>query len=175
MGYKQPLPDNIYHHLYVDGGCVGRNPSPHGGTFAWCVVNRDGKRLRYGSGLILPRDIGMAKVSNNVAELWAAVEGLLAMPSGWAGLLWTDSKVTWWRLTTSIKFNGIPRDLKLRCLRLRTNRAWTPMLLGGHPKISDLEVGYDRRGIPVSRHNCFCDERCRREALRYLRRASAKT
>jgi hypothetical protein len=109
-------------------------------------------------------------ITNNLTELLAVVKGLEAMARGWQGILYSDSKVTWWRLTTSSKFNNIPSELSKKCLALRRNKLWTPILCGGHPKPADLEVGYDHRGLPVFTHNVWCDKRCTELAKRFKER-----
>jgi hypothetical protein len=37
--------------VYADGGVIGANPSPKGGTWAWCHVNDADHRVKSGSGL----------------------------------------------------------------------------------------------------------------------------
>ena len=162
------VPDHLTFDLYCDGGCILKNPSPLGGTWAWCAVDKAGRRLDCGSGVIDPKDVGYPAVTNNVSELYAALQALESAPTGWSGILYTDSKVTLYRLTTSNKFTKVPRELIDKCLHLRRWRQWSVILLGGHPSKSDLEVGFDHRGLPVSRHNRWCDERCRLMAQRFL-------
>ena len=167
------VPEHLTYDFYTDGGCIKKNPSALGGTWSWCLVDKNGKRLDCAAGIITPKDIGLPTVSNNVAELYATLMALESAPKGWAGILYTDSKVTLLRLTTSDKFNGVPLVLRDKCLRLRRWRQWSVVLLGGHPSKSDLEVGYDHRGLPVSRHNQFCDDRCRSMAERFLNKETA--
>ncbi len=157
-------------NLYADGGVIRSNPSPYGGTFAWLLVDENDKRISCDSGVIEPKNVGMLKITNNLSELWAAISALEAMPPNWAGTIWSDSKITCYRLTTSDKFNGIPRDLKYKCLRLRRWAKWKVRHLGGHPTKRELLAGVDGRGLVVSKYNCWCDLRCGEEALRFLRR-----
>ena len=51
--------------LYTDGGVIGQNPSPIGGTWAWCMVGADGTRTRHAYGSVTPADLGTPTVSNN--------------------------------------------------------------------------------------------------------------
>lgn len=165
--------DPLAFNLFVDGGVLGRNPSLHGGTYGWVLVNTQGKRVEYDSGVITPESVGKQKVTNNLSELFAALAALeyvLANWPGYQGCLWTDSIITCRRLTNSVRFNGIPRAMELRCLKLRRNRLWLPQHLGGHPNKKELALGYDSRGLPVSIHNVFVDKLCQNESARYFRR-----
>ena len=163
-------------HLYVDGGCVGRNPSKIGGTWAWCHVIDD-EMVRWDFGVVRPMDACLDAITNNFTELLAAVYGLEAMEEEslaklnrkWKGIVHTDSKVTLRRLTDGKRFNGIPQWLRLLALDLRRDRKWTPVLIGGHPTKAELRTGY-RKGtkLPVSEWNAWCDEACREEAKRFL-------
>jgi hypothetical protein len=46
---QQPL------DLYTDGGVIGANPSPFGGTWAYCIVDTaDNQRVTCNSGVITP-------------------------------------------------------------------------------------------------------------------------
>ena len=51
--------------LYTDGGVIGQNPSPIGGTWAWCMVSEGGERTRHAYGYVTPADLGTPTVSNN--------------------------------------------------------------------------------------------------------------
>ena len=168
------MPDHLTYDVYCDGGVIGRNPSAYGGTWAWTLVNSAGKRLECDSGVVEPKTWGLQKITNNFTELYAALQALQAMPKGWQGFLWTDSRITYYRLTSSNKFNGIPEDLQQLCIKLRMIRTWTIMHLGGHPTRSDLEVGYDERGLPVSIYNVWCDKECKRQAKLFLGRLACR-
>lgn len=163
--------DSLAYHLYVDGGCITCNPSPVGGTFAWLLVSSKGRKLEYDSGVIPPGYGGLKKITNNLAELYAALAGLehvLKEWDGYRGYLWTDSRVTYHRMMYSHSFAGIPDELRKHCLRLRQSGLWVPMLLKGHPTAADLKRGYTKKGVPVSRYNVFVDEKCQEEADKYL-------
>lgn len=163
--------------LFVDGGCIGKNPSPHGGTWAWVLVDdptiNGGLLIRAGCGYIEPKTMKMQTISNNVAELMAAVRGLqatLARDPEWNGTIWTDSMVTLWRITDAKGFKNVPDNLRLKTLDLRQNRKWKARLLAGHPTRAELEMGrsYRRPGLPVSGWNAFCDKKCRDLARKFL-------
>jgi ribonuclease HI len=157
--------------LYVDGGVIGKNPSAHGGTFAWCLVQNNQVKTS-GSGIILPVEFeGFQKISNNVSELVAALEGLqatLIIQPEWEGTLWTDSLVTLRRLLGSQSFKGVPVALRTMCLELRRARKWTARLLAGHPSRKMLSSGFNERGTPVSTWNVWCDKECQRLSRQYL-------
>lgn len=160
--------------LYTDGGVISCNPSPLGGTFAWCLVDDDGV-IRYGSGVILPREIGKLKVSNNVSELYAALAGLSCLrytEPVWSGTLYTDSSITLRRLTEGKKFSGIPAKMRLQCLELRRGRRWVAKLVKGHPTQAMLTKGYAcnvaGKQVPVSIWNVWCDKKCRKLASKFL-------
>ncbi len=104
-----------------------------------------------------------------MAELLAAIRGISALPKGWDGTVYTDSKVTMWRLTTGKAFNGIPNSLRLQTLKLRKNRKWRVELVAGHPNEEELKTGYAvRNGLPVSKWNVACDLRCQQLAKQFL-------
>lgn len=154
--------------LYTDGGCIGRNPSSLGGTWAWCLVDENGKLLEHESGIVEPSNIGLLTVTNNLTELLAAVKGLSVMPAKWSGIIYTDSLVTLRRITKSQKFNGIPNWLRKETLDLRKNRQWKVILVGGHPSKADLIRGKRKKnGLIVSQWNVFCDKECNRLARKF--------
>lgn len=149
--------------VFVDGGIVGRNPSEIGGTWAWCEVI-DGERVQEQSGSVTPEEIGLPRVTNNFTELLAAVLALEAMPDGWCGTLYTDSKITLYRLKGSRKFAGIPDSLRERCERQRERLRFEVVLLGGHPTVLEMYRGRRSDGTPVSCWNVWADRQCGREA-----------
>lgn len=153
--------------IFCDGGVVNVNPSPIGGTWAWVAV--DGLvSLSKASGIITPKEMGLHTISNNLAELYAAVMALEATPE-FAGTLYTDSKITMHRLLESTSFKGIPLPLRKRCVDLRRERKWTICLVAGHPTKEELAVGYSKRNdLPVSPWNVMVDRMCQ-EAARGLK------
>lgn len=159
--------------LFTDGGVIKSNPSEYGGTWAWCLVQDDDIKVEVGSGIILPEEMGVRAVTNNMSELYAAIMGLEAMVEGWCGTLYTDSKVTMYRLMNSDSFKGIPTKLVGRCLKLRRNRKWKIAHIGGHPNRKALQEGVDSRGLEVSPHNVWCDKECKRVAQKYMEERGA--
>ncbi len=119
--------------LFCDGGCIGRNPSTIGGTWAWCLISPQDELLEQSSGIITPEKAKMPKITNNLTELLAAVEALSSVVSQWDGTIYTDSKVTYHRLHGSSAFTGIPLWLRQKTENLRRGRRWKVQLLGGHP------------------------------------------
>lgn len=150
--------------LYCDGGLIGRNPSPHGGTWCWTLVNSRGKRVKYESGLILPREMGKKQITNNESEMYAVIKGLESVTKDWDGRVYTDSRVTFHRL---VNRRGIPSDWMKRLVKALNGRELKMRHIGGHPSRLALERGYDKRGLLVSAHNVFCDKMCQEEARKY--------
>lgn len=159
------------YNLYCDGGVILKNPSFYGGTYGWVLVDPKGERVECGSGIVLPSRVGMVTITNNFTELYAALSALdhvLKTYPAFKGSIWTDSKITYFRLTRSYAFEGIPKNMKDKCLSLRRNGRWKPMHLGGHPSKKSLECGRDERGLIVSCHNVWCDEECQRLANLFI-------
>lgn len=163
--------------IFSDGGCVGKNPSPEGGTFAWCHIgtgdDNRGVRLDHASGHIIPSDIGLPRVTNNYTELLAAVLAMHECPNGWSGTVFTDSLITLYRIRRSkrqAKLKGIPEELQkwLADVKLRLG-AYKVVLLAGHPTYEELANGKTSKGVPVSEHNVWCDEQCKAVARRFRR------
>lgn len=157
--------------LYADGGVVGRNPSPFGGTWAWCLVEDD-QLVCEDSGLILPQDGYGHKLTNNVSELFALCSALEAMSEGWRGVVHSDSEVTIGRVFLGWALRGVPPRLveQLRRVQLRLQfdlRGLRWVLLQGHPTRADLEKGVGvKRGLPVSKWNVYVDKLCQEQARR---------
>ena len=170
--------------LFTDGGLIGSNPSPKGGTWAWCGVSKDGEHVREVSGYLLtkgaPEGAGNPRVrsdvvANNDSEWYAAMRALEAMPEGWSGILASDSSVTLSRL------QKIRDGEFLRTFRMdwwgRANRAFGRLgkvqfvQLAGHPTKKQLEDGYklteDGQRVKVSRHQVWCDSACSELAKTY--------
>jgi hypothetical protein len=99
--------------VYADGGVVGRNPSVDGGTWAWAHVNAAGERVAQGSGYTFFYDAGGGDygtpISNNYTEeMLALVNGLLALPGGWYGTVYSDSQITLGRLFWGVEVVEAP-------------------------------------------------------------------
>ena len=149
--------------LYADGGVIGQNPSPIGGTWAWCMVGADGTRTRHAYGYVTPADLDTPTVSNNHTELLALVLGLEALPAGWAGTVYSDSWVSLQRVFLAAKLANVPPWLVDRLQTLQKSGALKQMtytLLDGHPTRAELAAGIGKRGHGVSIHNVWCDQQC---------------
>jgi hypothetical protein len=158
--------------LYADGGVIGRNPSPVGGTWAWCLVDRHGQRIRSRAGAILPRDAQVEAITNNLTELLALVCGLEEVPTGWGGTVYSDSWVSLQRVFLAAKLNNVPPWLVTRLHALQSSghlAAMRYVLLDGHPTQAQLASGVGKRGNPVSEHNVWCDRACGGIAAGYVR------
>ena len=68
--------------LYTDGGVIGQNPSPIGGTWAWCMVGADGTRTRHAYGYVTPADLDTPTVNEQPYRAARAGAG----PGGYSGL-----------------------------------------------------------------------------------------
>lgn len=148
--------------VYCDGGVILTNPSPHGGTWAWVML--DGDEHHCGSGVVLASDIGQS-VTNNFTEAYAAVQVLKGLPDDFAGTLFTDSRVTMCRLVNPrAKMKGLTKQL-VSDLRKQVGRhpRLRVELVAGHPTRDELF-----RGIG-SRWNVLCDRMCGAESLKYQR------
>lgn len=157
--------------VYADGGVIGRNPSPYGGTWAFCHVNPDGARIAEASGTITPVPAGVALVTNNLTELYAVVGGLLALPADWSGVVASDSQITLGRLFWGWALAGIPEWLQNDMDKARRRLGWAncaPVLLDGHPTRAQLATGIGKRGNRVSEHNVWCDKACGEQARAFL-------
>ena len=156
--------------LFCDGGVIAKNPSTYGGTWAWTLLDAHRKRVAYDSGVIIPNDWGRKSISNNFAELYAAIVALEAMPNGWRGILHTDSLVTVYRLERGVEPHKVHRNLTKRLDALTKNRKWKVSHIGGHPNKKALADGVDKRGLPVHEANVFCDQECKRQAELFMKR-----
>jgi len=149
--------------VYADGGCLGRNPSAEGGTWATLHVGESGV-LWEASGIVTPDQFGLPTITNNLTELLAVVKGLEALPDGWSGKVWTDSRVTMFRAQKRRKqarMNGIPEVLMARLAMVKRRLGlYTVCLLAGHPDELALARGRSAKGLPVSRWNQRCDSLC---------------
>lgn len=145
--------------LYCDGGLVGNNPSPVGGVYAWCGVDKDDQRVIGGRGFV-PAPEGRT-VTNNHTEQIAIIIALEAMPEDWRGKLYSDSKIALGRVFENWRKIGLPRNIIERTDRIRDkiNRVH-PIHLDGHPTLKQLREGIGKRGNPVSKHNVWCDSVC---------------
>lgn len=167
--------------LFTDAGVILSNPSPIGGTWAWCLVEAS-ECVKWASGHILKPGI-----TNNQTEFIAVVKALEAMPDRWSGVICSDSIVTLFRLFPPSLIDCGPGNLhprwygpKLGCKPNRLPQSvydrwlWAEARMGklsgrlvkGHPTKKELEVGTAKGGLPVSEWNVKCDELCRMESRR---------
>lgn len=156
--------------LYADGGVIAVNPSPLGGTWAWCLVDAAGERVQTASGVLTAAENGQP-VTNNVSELYALVAGLEALPARWCGTVYSDSWVSLQRVFLAAPLKGVPHWLRVRLhIVQRTGRlAKLPyVLLDGHPTKAQLAAGVGKRGKPVSEQNVWCDAACTAQARAYM-------
>jgi ribonuclease HI len=166
-------------HLYVDGGVIGRNPSPDGGTWAYCLVDNDNETvLLEGSGLLLPYEHGVGNlVTNNQTEYLAMLRGLQALPSGWRGVVRTDSQITLGRFAwVGWKTANIP-DHWVQAGAVARQRLGAPVtyeLLSGHPSDDELVRGIGRGLRPVSAWNVYVDTACQEMARTFLEERSGE-
>ncbi len=153
--------------LYADGGVIGKNPSEIGGTWAWCQIDEYNRMTVSDSGILTPKEIGLVAVTNNVTELYAVCQGVLALSDDWQGHIFTDSYVTLRRVFHAGTMNGVPDWLvkmtdrvaeRLRAMKLYSRG----ILLDGHPTEEQLRTCKGKRGNPVSEWNRWCDRECNR-------------
>lgn len=154
--------------LYCDGGVIQKNPSPIGGTWAWCGVDAGGSRVVECGGVVPVN--GERLITNNHTEQMAIVKALEAMPDGWSGTVYSDSMIALGRVFKGWRTKNLPVNVSQRAAaavaRLGTIET---VLLQGHPTKADLECGIGaKRGFPVSIHNVWCDQECARQAREYL-------
>jgi ribonuclease HI len=173
----QPIATCRATDLYVDGGCILANPSTIGATWAARYIVRatdqspeDGDVIFEIAGVrgCTPR---FPSVTNNVAELIAAVEGIERLAVGWRGTIYSDSAVTLGRLSSGYALRSVPAWLSKRC-RAALRRIDIPnvqwVLLAGHPTADELAKGRARHGGRVSQHNKWCDRAARKAGAAYL-------
>ena len=157
--------------LYCDGGVVGRNPSPIGGTYAWCRVE-NGERVAERVRGILPSDLGVPCVSNNNSELAALLDGLESLPEEWDGRVNSDSQVALGWVFLGWSQDKVPATLRERLNAMRQSGRLAGLrwrLLQGHPTKADLACGIGKkRTLPVSEHNVWCDQACQAHAKAML-------
>jgi hypothetical protein len=159
--------------VYADGGVILQNPSPHGGTWAWCWTDAplplEGTITRQDSGLLVPAADGEL-VTNNQTEFFAVMAALRSLPDGWSGMVYTDSQVTLRRVRDpeGARMEGIPPGW-VACLKRHRGRLGELhlVLLDGHPTRAHLDAGTGKRGGPVSPHNVHCDKACGRVGAWY--------
>lgn len=169
--------------IYTDGGLIGPgNPSGIGGTWAFRLIEGGEKEftvINQESGIILPQQVHMAGIESNLSEFIAMLFALRSLPDGWEGDIYCDSKNTLYRFFGEPQSDGsrkyfatngilptLVEDMRHQVGRMK-NYNYT--LLDGHPTRMQLNTGFGKRNHPVSRHNVWCDEACKEQAIRKLR------
>lgn len=154
--------------LYADGGVIRKNPSDIGGTWAFCGVNEKGERVLERSGAVPATSV--KTVSNNTTEQIAITLALEAMPDGWTGIVYSDSRVALGRVFDGWRETNLPPNVSKRSkLALSRMGKIKTVLLQGHPTKDDLKQGWGKkRGLPVSEHNVWCDKACGKAAEDYI-------
>jgi len=158
--------------LYTDGGLILGNPSPFGGTWAYCQVDEHNERIESGSawGMVYLHQFPGWPMTNNVTEMAAVIRGLESLPLRWQGTIYCDSKITIERVSEGASMEGIP-DAMIQRLALACRRVCMPRIqwihVAGHPTRAELAAGVSVEGVPVSRHNVWCDTQCKAVATRW--------
>jgi ribonuclease HI len=158
--------------LYADGGVIGKNPSPYGGTYAWRAVDETGRPI-VGNVKIVTPDEMLGPVTNNQTEMLAVLNALQTVPYDWAGTLYSDSAVTLGRVFQGYKWSNFPQWVH-HLYQLQRDRLenWSQIKwvqLDGHPTAEQLKAGIGKRGNPVSIHNVWCDKACGALANKWLK------
>jgi len=163
--------------LFVDGGVMGRNPSPIGGTWAVRIVEK-GRIITEWSGVLLAND-ETPLVTNNMTEMLALIKGITLLPFEWRGTIFSDSKITLGRVFAGWSRTNLPEWMWSEIINQKARLVhWNQIhygLLDGHPTQIQLEGGLGKRGHPVSIHNKWCDEECGRVGKHHLKLSKDKT
>jgi ribonuclease HI len=167
-------PKDHPYKLYADGGVIGKNPSPYGGTWA-CVLTYNGTKMWEMSGVLLvsTRYFPAGKVTNNQSELFAILKGMAVLPATITLEVCSDSNVSLGRVFSDFSMNNIPswmcvmKDSQIRKFKHWDDFSFT--LLDGHPTRAQLDAGKGKRGHPVSEWNVLCDKLCHQEAEKYMK------
>jgi ribonuclease HI len=163
--------------IYTDGGVVLVNPSPIGGTWAFCYVGFDGERIYGTGGSLTPADVGLPWVSNNLTEHLAILHAIEQLPERWSGPVYSDSLNairTFRQPIPDKRPTWIPDAIwQRRCAALNAVGNLDFTLLGGHPTKAELAAGKRKDGKPVSTHNAWCDTRCGEEAAKMTQATEA--
>lgn len=159
--------------IYADGGVIKKNPSPYGGTWAWCGVDELGNRVIESSGVFEPVK---NPVTNNWSEQVAITRALEFMPAGWSGTVYSDSMIALGRVFDGWRLKNLPSAIARRsAIALARLGTVKPSLLQGHPTRKDLETGVGKkRGYPVSVHNVWADKECGRVGREFMEKCLAR-
>lgn len=162
--------------VYADGGCVGKNPSAAGGTWAFALAGSDDEHVIRVSGSFTTEEVGFATVDNNLSETVALLIALEQMPDGWGGLVVSDSLNAIRRVIApgTQKFSLCPQSVIDRCHANRGRLGELSVLLvAGHPSKKQLAAGV-KNGRPVRAHQAWCDRECKRQARAVADEIAAK-
>lgn len=166
-------------YLYTDGGVILKNPSIHGGTWAYIMLDSNHNICGADSGVILGSSYDLPETTNNFTEMYALLRGLTALPDRWAGQVLIDSDITMGRYTGRYsKWNGIPEEMQewAQRTRARIGTGARFHLIAGHPEEEHLRqgfrpkpVGNGFRNYRVSLYNVWCDAAATRAGEVYCR------
>lgn len=159
--------------VYADGGVIGKNPSPIGGTWCYIWTKEDKATDNHCDGSITAAEMGTPTVTNNQTELLAVVRAMENLPKNWKGTVWTDSRCTIARMRSpKSKMRGIPEWLEreVRLIQKRMPHARYEYI-SGHPTQNELAAGKSHDGHPVSRWNATCDHINRATARKITERS----
>ncbi|NJO82398.1 MAG: hypothetical protein HC828_05970 [Blastochloris sp.] len=153
--------------LYATGGTIGANPSPHGGTWAYVLVDAEDIAIGYQAGVLTPQVVGTTTISNQVSAFVALLAGLAALPIRWSGMVASPQEIALGRVCQGYALTGIPPVLVQRGQRVLQRfdpEALQPVLLAGHPTQEQLRAGAGAHGKPVSHHQVSCQMLCQHTA-----------
>lgn len=164
---------------YCDGGCILKNPSPHGGTYGFRYLDAAGNVLAEHGGFFTVAELPpvFVDVENNFCETLAILLAMEGLPPGWVGSMWTDSLNALKRAKNpySERMSRVPESVKWRLKKARSQRPNMGFgLCSGHPTRKELAAGTSG-GLPVSRHNVWCDNRCKQAAQEWSTRLTVSS
>lgn len=148
---------------YCDGGLILANPSPWGGAWAYRQVDQFGLLYAQESGLVVMEDYPElhGRLTNNQIEYRALVACLVALPAGWNGPVYSDSRNALRAVFRPDDPSWVPRPWMGMARRAKARLGQlTPLHVGGHPTRNDLRRGYSMKGHLVSEHQHWCDREC---------------
>lgn len=175
--------------IYTDGGCVLKNPSEIGGTWAWVAIEEalpEFKLFSYGKDVNTEVELGgldatakyiksdsgfvanysNVKITNNVMEYIAVIKALETMEDGWSGIIYSDSQITLGRIFDSWRNKGVhPIMIERKNNAMRRLGKVVGKHVDGHPTKAQLQAGIGKRGNPVSKWNVLADELCNKQSL----------
>lgn len=164
-GWNEIVMDQVV-AIFADGGLLGFKK--HGGTWAWCGVDKEGKRVLMYSGVMEEAKVGYV-VTNNHSEQMAILQAIEMMPPGWSGNVYSDSFIALGRVFHGFRRENLPDEIHQRSMaavkKLGTIKTGN---LKGHPFEADLRAKKKQRTegsgfLPTSIHNYWCDKKCEEE------------